>query len=31
LELPDQILEKEYHKNAERIFAQFKGMAKAGD
>lgn len=25
LELPDGILEKVYHKNAERIFAQFKG------
>jgi predicted TIM-barrel fold metal-dependent hydrolase len=30
MELPDAILEKVYHKNAERIFAQFKGIAKAG-
>ena len=26
MELPDEVLEKVYHKNAERIFAQFKGM-----
>jgi uncharacterized protein len=31
MELPDEVLEKVYHKNAERIFAQFKGIAKAGD
>lgn len=24
--LPDQVLEKVYHKNAERLFAQFKGI-----
>ncbi len=30
--LPDSVLEKVYHKNAERVFAQFKGapMAKKG-
>jgi uncharacterized protein len=27
LELPDAVLEKVYHKNAERLFAQFKGTA----
>jgi len=26
MELPDAVLEKVYHKNAERIFSQFKGM-----
>ena len=26
MELPDAVLEKIYHKNAERIFAQFKGL-----
>jgi predicted TIM-barrel fold metal-dependent hydrolase len=31
MELPDEVLEKVYHKNAERIFAQFKGIAKVGD
>ena len=31
MELPDAVLEKVYHKNAERIFSQFKGMARAGD
>ncbi len=31
MELPDGVLEKVYHKNAERIFSQFKGAAKAGD
>lgn len=31
MELPDEVLQKVYHKNAERIFAQFKGIAKAGD
>jgi predicted TIM-barrel fold metal-dependent hydrolase len=31
MELPDEVLEKVYHKNAERIFAQFKDIAKAGD
>jgi hypothetical protein len=25
LKLPDAVLEKDYHKNVERIFAQFKG------
>lgn len=30
MELPDEVLEKVYHKNAERMFAQFKGIAKAG-
>ena len=30
MELPDAVLEKVYHKNAERIFAQFKGTARAG-
>jgi predicted TIM-barrel fold metal-dependent hydrolase len=27
LELPDEILEKVYHRNAERVFSQFKGLA----
>jgi len=31
MELPDEVLEKVYHKNAERIFAQFKDIAKAGE
>jgi hypothetical protein len=26
--LPDTVLEKIYHKNAERMFSQFKGMPK---
>ena len=30
MELPDAVLEKVYHKNAERIFAQFKGMPRWG-
>jgi predicted TIM-barrel fold metal-dependent hydrolase len=29
MELPDEVLEKVYHKNAERIFAQFKGVPAA--
>jgi predicted TIM-barrel fold metal-dependent hydrolase len=29
LGLPDNVLEKVYHKNAERLFAQFKGRAQA--
>jgi uncharacterized protein len=28
LDLPDTVLEKIYHKNAERMFSQFKGMSK---
>ena len=28
MELPDRVLEKVYHKNAERIFGQFRGSAK---
>jgi predicted TIM-barrel fold metal-dependent hydrolase len=31
MELPDEVLEKVYHKNAERMFAQFKGIGKVGD
>jgi predicted TIM-barrel fold metal-dependent hydrolase len=31
MELPDEVLEKVYHKNSELMFAQFKGMAKAGE
>jgi predicted TIM-barrel fold metal-dependent hydrolase len=31
MELPDAVLEKVYHKNAERLFAQFKGNARAGN
>jgi predicted TIM-barrel fold metal-dependent hydrolase len=27
MELPDEVLEKVYHLNAERIFSQFKGLA----
>jgi len=30
LELPDPVLEKIYHLNAERVFSQFKGGAKNG-
>jgi len=30
MELPDSVLEKVYNKNAERIFAQFKGTQKMG-
>lgn len=26
MELPDSVLEKVYHKNAEKVFAQFKGL-----
>jgi len=29
MELPDSVLEKIYHKNAERIFGQFRGEAQA--
>ena len=29
MELPDSVLEKIYHKNAERIFGQFRGEASA--
>jgi uncharacterized protein len=28
MELPDPVLEKVYHKNAEKIFGQFKGQAR---
>jgi predicted TIM-barrel fold metal-dependent hydrolase len=31
MELPDEVLEKVYQKNAERIFSQFKSITKAGD
>jgi predicted TIM-barrel fold metal-dependent hydrolase len=31
MELPDEVLEKVYHKNAERMFAQFKGIGKVGE
>jgi hypothetical protein len=27
MELPDAVLEKVYHANAERIFADFKGLS----
>jgi len=30
MDLPDPVLEKIYHKNAERIFGQFRGEALAG-
>ena len=30
MELPDNVLEKVYNKNAEKIFAQFKGLHQAG-
>jgi len=30
LKLPDEVLEKVYHRNAERIFRQFKGLAAKG-
>ena len=30
LELPDPVLEKVYHLNAERVFRQFKGQAQGG-
>jgi len=30
LELPDTVLEKIYHLNAERVFRQFKGQAQGG-
>ena len=26
LQLPDEVLEKVFHKNAERVFGQFKGL-----
>jgi hypothetical protein len=26
MKLPDPVLQKVYHRNAERIFAQFKGL-----
>ena len=29
MELPEAVLEKIYHKNAEKMFSQFKGIAKA--
>jgi len=28
MELPDEVLEKVYHKNAERMFGQFRGVGK---
>jgi len=31
LGVPDGILEKVYHLNAERLFAQFKGIPPGGD
>jgi len=30
LDLPDPVLEKIYHLNAERVFSQFKGVAQGG-
>jgi 2-oxoglutarate dehydrogenase complex dehydrogenase (E1) component-like enzyme len=30
MELPDNVLEKVYNKNAEKIFAQFKGVNQLG-
>jgi len=30
MELPDNVLEKVYNKNAEKIFAQFKGINQLG-
>ena len=30
LELPDPVLEKIYHLNAEKMFSQFKGVTKGG-
>jgi predicted TIM-barrel fold metal-dependent hydrolase len=27
MELPDDVLEKVYHKNAERVFGQFRGVS----
>ena len=30
MELPDNVLEKVYNKNAEKIFAQFKGVSQMG-
>jgi predicted TIM-barrel fold metal-dependent hydrolase len=30
MELPDNVLEKVYNKNAEKVFAQFKGFNQAG-
>jgi hypothetical protein len=29
LDLPDPVLQKIYHRNAERLFRQFKGLAQA--
>jgi hypothetical protein len=26
MDLPDEVLEKVYHKNAERVFKQFRGV-----
>jgi predicted TIM-barrel fold metal-dependent hydrolase len=31
MELPDAVLEKVYHANAERIFAEFKGLSQDGE
>jgi hypothetical protein len=31
LDLPDMVLEKNYHKNAERIFGQFKTKPMSAD
>jgi predicted TIM-barrel fold metal-dependent hydrolase len=31
MELPDAVLEKVYHANAERIFAEFKGLSGGGN
>ena len=31
MELPDAVLEKVYHANAERIFAEFKGLSAQGE
>jgi len=31
MELPDAVLEKVYHSNAERIFAEFKGVSGEGE
>jgi hypothetical protein len=28
LDLPNNVLKKVYHQNAERIFSQFKGLAE---
>jgi hypothetical protein len=29
--LPDAVLEKVYHANAEKIFAEYKGLGRSGD